>query len=70
VLDWDDVDSRQWRDADFGGSSDVAVEWIAFGGRDTLRSSINGDGNFASIRTNAFPAEDWTARKSMTADFR
>ena len=64
---WDDADSHAWIGEPWGDP--VEVDWATLEGRETLRAHVTpAAANWALIRTNAFPAEDWRAKTALRAD--
>jgi hypothetical protein len=66
-VSWDDADSHKWIGEPWGGG--IAVDWLTFDGRETLRAQVTPSVyNWAIMRTDSFPPEDWTAQLALRAD--
>lgn len=64
----DDADSHRWIGEEFGGDPNT-VDWGTFEGREALRSVVSqGSVGYTVIRTDGFPAEDWSEVASVQAD--
>ena len=64
---WDDADSHKWVGESWG--DEIAVDWVEFAGRETLRAQITPTGyNWAAMRTDSFPPENWTERSGLRLD--
>ena len=66
--EWDDADSRKWiGEPDWGDG--IAVDRVRFDGRQVLRAWITSIGkNWALMRTDSFPPEDWRDMIGFRAD--
>lgn len=67
LVEWDDVDSHGW----FGnaGGDTNAVDFVSFDNRDVLRTQVTSSfSGFSTIRTDGFPAEDWTGRTLLVGE--
>lgn len=63
---WDDADSHRWMGEPWGDP--IVVDWVPFDGRDTLQAQVTPTThNWAVMRTNAFPAEDWRTQLALRA---
>jgi uncharacterized repeat protein (TIGR01451 family) len=67
AIEWDDADSHKWTGEPWG--DDIEVDWGEFDGRETLRARITSTGtNWALMRTDAFPAENWETKTGLRAN--
>ena len=67
VHEWDDADSHKWMGEPWG--DDVTVAWTEFDSRRLLQADVTTSGNnWALIRTDAFPPEDWEGKTGLRAD--
>jgi hypothetical protein len=67
MTEWDDTDSHKWIAEPWG--DDIEVDYVEFEGRSVLRVRITPTGhNWALIRTDAFPVENWEDKTGLRAD--
>jgi hypothetical protein len=64
---WDDADSHKWIPEDWGDT--IETDYTEFENRKVLRAKISAtDKNWAVIRTDAFPSENWEGRTGLRAN--
>jgi hypothetical protein len=64
---WDDADSHKWIAEPWG--DDIEVDHVAFAGRSILSAAVSPTGHdWALIRTDAFPTENWEGKTGLRAD--
>jgi uncharacterized repeat protein (TIGR01451 family) len=67
--EFDDADSRKWIGENWDSTDRIALDWVEFDDRKTLRAVITSRGkNWAFMRTDAFPNENWETRTGLRAD--
>lgn len=66
-VEWDDMNSHKWIAESW--ANEIAVNWTEFAGRQVLQADItfNND-NWAFIRTDSFPSENWGSYLGLRAD--
>jgi len=68
TVDWDDLDSHKWIAEPTWGDG-IEVDWVEFDGRDSLRARVTSSViDWALMRTDGFPAEDWRDKLGLRAD--
>ena len=65
--EWDDADSHKWIAEPWG--DDIELDHVGFAGRSVLSATVAPTGqDWALIRTDAFPTENWEDKTGLRAD--
>jgi hypothetical protein len=66
-VEWDDLDSHKWIAESW--ANEISANWTEFAGRQVLQADITfNNENWAFIRTDSFPSENWEGFLGLRAD--